>query len=431
MSSVSAALTAFGQDGLRSGRPYQSLVTYNTWFAYGTAVDETTMRSEIDGAARLGAELFVLDAGWYIGAGRGGVSDFSSGLGTWEADPVRFPHGLGALSDYAHSRGIKFGIWVEPERVAQSTLNRAGLARETWTAKAGGKYGSVDTAQICLGSAAARQWVLDELVRLIDTVRPDYLKWDNNLWVNCDRSGHDHGATDGNFAHVRGLYGLLSSIRARYPDMLIENVSGGGNRLDLEMLRYSDVGWMDDRSAPSLHVRHIVEGLTAVFPPAYLLSFVMEDRDESLHQARDLALIFRSRMLGALGLSFRTGEFDDDETAAIIREIQLFKETSGKLAGASGALLSAQASGRGDPPWDVYQVSSPHGDVMVAAFQTDPSSDSITVVPHGIVSRAVYEVRSSDAVLGTVTGADLRADGITIVGSPISAAHWLVLTRIR
>jgi len=78
---------------------------------------------------------------------------------------------------------------------------------------------------------------------------------------------HNH-QPDGNFGHVNALYGLLSALRDRYPDLLIENVSGGGNRLDIGMLRYTDVAWMDDRTAPSVHVRHNIEGLTAVFPPA-------------------------------------------------------------------------------------------------------------------------------------------------------------------
>src|SRR6185369_9520745 len=121
--------------------------------------------------------------------------------------------------------------------------------------------------------AGARQWILDWLTPLLDEVQPDYLKWDNNMWVNCNREGHEHGATDGNFTHVNGLYEILGTLRERYPTMLIENVSGGGHRLDLAMLRYSDVGWMDDRTAPSALVRRNIEGLTAIFPPAYLLSF--------------------------------------------------------------------------------------------------------------------------------------------------------------
>src|SRR5204862_4697919 len=108
--------------------------------------------------------------------------------------------------------------------------------------------------QICLASAAGRQWLLDKVTGLIDEVQPDYLKWDNNMWINCDREGHGHGSTDGNFAHVHGLYQTLAELRDRYPDLIVENVSGGGNRLDLGMLRYTAVAWMDARTAPSVHV---------------------------------------------------------------------------------------------------------------------------------------------------------------------------------
>ena len=51
-------------DGIRGGRPIVPLVTYNTWFAYGTEIDEASMRAEMERAAALGVELFVIDAGW-------------------------------------------------------------------------------------------------------------------------------------------------------------------------------------------------------------------------------------------------------------------------------------------------------------------------------------------------------------------------------
>ena len=81
------------------------------------------------------------------------------------------------------------------------------------------------------------------------------------------------------------------------------------------MLRFTDVAWMDDRTAPSVHVRHNLQGLSAVFPPAYLLSFVTDHDTEPLHDAPDLSLYFRSRMSGALGLCFRGDAFTEDENA--------------------------------------------------------------------------------------------------------------------
>jgi alpha-galactosidase len=383
------------------------------------------------GAAELGAELFVMDAGWYVGTGRDGVSDFTSGLGSWEVDEARFPEGVKALTDHAHSLGLKFGIWVEPERVALSTVGQSGLAQETWLASVGGKYGSAEAAQICLASAAARQWVLDEVTRLLDEVQPDYLKWDNNFWLNCDRDGHGHGRSDGNFAHVNGLYDVLAQLRARYPDLLIENVSGGGNRLDFGMLRYSDVGWMDDRSAPSVHVRHIVEGLGVVFPPAYLLSFVMHHDEEPINDASDLSLFFRTRMTGVLGLCFPTREFDASAAAQITREIQIYKELRDSLGAAAGTLLNEQAAVVDGPAWDVFQSASPGGGtVVLSAIQWDDAVDEHLVTPVGLRPDATYDVESVDTgVLGTATGAELMADGITVVQSPDTAAHILILRR--
>src|SRR3954462_12164683 len=106
--------------------------------------------------------------------------DFESGLGVWEPDETRFPDGLAPLSDLAHSLGMKFGIWMEPDRVDLRTVGRAGLAKESWLATHGADYASATTARICL-SGAGRAWVIDQIAHVVKTAHPDYLKWDNNL----------------------------------------------------------------------------------------------------------------------------------------------------------------------------------------------------------------------------------------------------------
>ena len=425
---ASAAIKAYIVNGIRQGQPFAPLVTYNTWFAYGTAIDETTMRAEMDHAAALGSELFVIDAGWYIGADTDDPPDFDQGLGTWEVDPARFPSGMAALKDYAHSKGMKFGIWVEPERVNRSVIGSDGLD-ESAIATAGGDYQSADSGQICLAGAAGRKWVVDHLTGLLDAVQPDYLKWDNNLWVNCDRAGHGHGSADGNFAHVTALYQILAALRQRYPDLVIENCSQGGNRLDFGMLRYTDTAWMDDRTAPSVHVRHNIEGLSAMFPPAYLLSFVTNHEGESIEDAHDLSLYFRSRMAGLLGLCFRGGELSDDDAVAIQREIATYKSTRSTLSDGSAALLSAQAEFSNGPAWDVLQETSTDGGVLVFAFENDGAgSDNTRIVPKDLQPGVTYQVRSADTgPLGEATGADLMANGIDIAQSPTSASHLLML----
>jgi alpha-galactosidase len=425
---ATAALRSYVLNGIRAGRSLTPLVTYNTWFAYGIEIDDPTLRSEMDRVAALGVELFVVDAGWYEGTGAADAFDFDSGLGSWTADPARFPDGLRPLRDYAHALGMKFGVWVEPERVNLALVGAPGVD-ESWLATTGGDYGSDRAAQICLSVAAARQYILDRLTALVDAVQPDYLKWDNNMWINCDRDGHGHGATDGNFAHVTGLYQILAALRSRYPDLLIENVSGGGNRLDVGMLRFTDAAWMDDRTAPSVHVRHNLEGLSAIFPPAYLLSFVTDHDTEPLHDSPDLSLYLRSRMAGALGLCFRSDGFTDADISGIAHEIAIYKGMRDTLSGAAAALLTDQAATSGGPDWDVLQeTASDHAQSLVCAYQSDEGTGKINVKPTGLIPSASYQVESVDTgVLGVATGEDIMANGIDVVGATNTAAHILLL----
>jgi len=60
-------------------------------------------------------DYWWMDAGWYI------QEQGWPQVGTWEVDRCRFPRGLRAISDYAHSRGIKILVWFEPERVMPGT----------------------------------------------------------------------------------------------------------------------------------------------------------------------------------------------------------------------------------------------------------------------------------------------------------------------
>ena len=128
---ASEAMRSFVMAAVRHGRAYTPLVTYNTWFSYGTAINEESMRTEMNRRpVSASSSLSSMPAGIY---GHRSV-DFTTGIGVWEADTDRFPSGLSALSDLAHELGMKFGIWVEPERVDLQTVGKAGLAKERWLA---------------------------------------------------------------------------------------------------------------------------------------------------------------------------------------------------------------------------------------------------------------------------------------------------------
>jgi alpha-galactosidase len=437
-SQIAPALYRYIVGVLRGGRPLEPLVTYNTWFSSGTDIDEESMDVSMSAAAAAGAELFELDAGWYEGAGELDAFDFASGLGTWRVDTKKFPHGLRELADRAHGLGMKFGVWVEPERVDLRYVGEPGMARETWLMQENGLYepgvpnDEARVGMLDFGNPEAREWVFDKLTQLIAESGVDHIKWDNNAWVNNTRSLAGAGPNDGNFRHVAGLYQVLAALRERFPWLLIENCSGGGNRLDLGIMRYTDAGWMDDRTSPSAHVRHNLQGLTTFLPPAYLLSYLLHDATEPMHDAADLAMYARSRMPGVFGLSFPPDSLDERDIEHVREETDRWKALRSVQQTASAVLVSPQVLGSQSGPWDGTLLVSPDMDQAVLyAFQNDGEVTGVNMRLRGLDRTFEYVVRSDrEGEIGVMTGADLIDDGLELFAAESTGAHLLTLTRV-
>jgi alpha-galactosidase len=441
--STSTAIVSFVEQRLRRGRPLRALVTYNTWYPYGTFLDEESMRAEMSLAAAMGFEQFVIDAGWWANINPNDPSDYVHGWGNWEIDRSRFPSGLGALTDYAHGLGLRFGVWVEPERVDRATIGRPGLAKERFLAIERGRYDPTApnrqsvSGQICLSDPEARAWMLRKLYAFLNEVRPDYLKWDNNFWLNCDRLNHGHGIGDGNFKHIGGLNDVLARLRDSYPDMDIENCATGAHRLSLDTMALTDSAWVDDRSAPSSHVRHNLGGLSVLFPPSYLFTFAMPGENELIAEGRsdnDLLSIVRSRMSGMLGGAWLSAHLDEATRLQVADQIALYKRIRPILQQSGSVLLSRQATTAPEAVWsgwDAIQHLSPRTrESVVLAFKTVEGPESAVIKVRGLLADAWYDVESADhGLLGTATGADLMDQGIQIDGSGSSRSYVLIFRR--
>jgi len=343
---------------------------------------------------------------------------------------------------------MRFGIWMEPERIDLATLAREPdpetgeptspaehELQESWLGTSGGSYEpgaeSPAAAQICLAHPQARQWVIEQVSRVIAESGADYLKWDNNFWIECDREGHGHGPLDGNLSHHLALYEVLRQIRERFPSLIIENCAQGGNRLDMGMMRYTDTAWMDDVTAPSSHVRHNLQGLGAVYPPSYLLSFLTDDPTEPVVGAWDLPAYLRSRMPGILGLSLRPETMGEWDFQSMIGEVARYKGLRDASIGAPLMLLTSQADLPGTDGWDGMQVQvSGTGDWVVYIFARPGAADSSVIRLRALDPEAIYRVSwSHGEPIGEAAGAYLMADGIGMSLRAESSATVLMVTR--
>lgn len=402
-------------------------VQYNTWFAHLVDIDETILRREAELAARLGAEVFVIDAGWWAPSRR--TSDnFTTGLGVWQPSPEKFPSGIPAFGDYVRSLGMRFGIWVEPERV---DLRQPATWRLDWLVRHHDAIVSPpwppDTVSgwLCFGHPDVQAWALAWISQLVAEVNADWLKWDSNWWGVCTCAHHGHSATDGEFHQVQGVHNVLTELRHRFPNLIIENCAGGGTRTDFAMLANTHITWLHDASTPSRRVRYHLAGATYLFPPELCNTWVVDAEDESLMDRAtpraDIDAIARSRMFGAFGISARLGEWTESAFAAVQNAIVQYKQLRPLLKHGRFYHLLPQAelacpdlalNGQ----WEAYAVVDPTAHrAVIWVFRASDGEPTRRLSLRGLQADRSYMLTDADAAQRvSASGAGLMEEGFIV-----------------
>ena len=159
---------------VRTNQP--PLVQFNTWFPLGPKVDITNTIQAADAAATAGAEVYVLDSGWY------GSGDWERTLGDYQPDPRKFPRGLEELANHVHQKGMKFGLWVEIENAGIES--RLFHEHPEWCLPYDGKpWITANRCQLDFANAAVRQWATATVERLVSRYGLDWIKIDYNIDV--------------------------------------------------------------------------------------------------------------------------------------------------------------------------------------------------------------------------------------------------------
>lgn len=220
-------------------------ILVNNWEATYFDFNEEKLRTIVDEAENLGIEMFVLDDGWF-----GHRDDDNSSLGDWTVYKKKFPSGLGHFADYVHEKGLKFGLWFEPEMISyDSELYRK---HPEYLMQVPGRRPSPSRNQYVLD--LTRKEVIDDLFGQISKVLKeggvDYVKWDMNRHLSDVYSASLPKDRQGEVYHryVLGLYELMERITSAFPDVLFEGCSGGGGRFDAGFAYYMPQIWTSDNT---------------------------------------------------------------------------------------------------------------------------------------------------------------------------------------
>jgi alpha-galactosidase len=380
-------------------------VQYNHWYAYYGDIDADRLLEEAREAAAVGCEVFVIDDGWFRGRR---PESYFAGWGDWVEDRTKFPEGLQAFGERVRDLGMKFGLWVEPERADEE--GELVQAHPGWVATRAGVPISrpgprgMEGVHLCLGNPDVQRWMAADMIRVVQEYGVDWLKWDYNIGygLGCDADDHGHQATDGHYAHTQGLYHVLDQLGSACPELVIENCASGGHRVDLGTLRHTHTNWISDYTHRAASCRQHVQGAGLFLPLQHVNTWVLGNRDETE---------FRSRMGGAFGVSSFMGQWSESERLMFQHAVEEYKRLRPFLSGQRFLL-----TGPLHQDWEIWQFVHPSGDNFgVLAFREGGEISDIRVNLRVPVPAQSYSVQRSSAEGEiAISGAELASDGITI-----------------
>lgn len=373
------------------------LAHYNTWYSAWSHVNEADIKRQVDLAASLGFESFTIDHGWYAQAG------------DWRPDPQKFPNGLAAIADYAHSKGLKFGLWLAFGLAGRES--EVARQHPDWLARANGEPRLSGFAQdyvLCLAKPEAQNWAKAELDRAVREYKLDWFEYDMELVNECD------GRTDANYASTQAFYNILDDLRARHPSLIIENCSNGGFIVDFGILQRTHVFTLTDYSDP-FHNLHAVHGATLPFPPRVAETY-MSDLPFADGPLPPDSYLFRAAMMGqwTVGVNLSGPQWAGmpQRLESLRQAIATYKRVREVTRGAQVYHLLPQSDWRAAHALQFY--SRQRDQAVVFLFGGD-KPETRPLALHGLHPDQRYEVTFADSGdRGLRTGQELMTTGLTV-----------------
>lgn len=320
---ASRILHRLQQGSILPGAPHPKPrpIIYNSWEATQFSVDESGQIALAEKAASLGVERLVIDDGWF-----GQRRNDRAGLGDWYVNTDKFPHGLKPVIDRVHQLGMDFGLWVEPEMVnPDSDLYRK---HPDWALSFPDRPRTEARNQLVLNLARedVKEYILGFLDKLVTENDIAFLKWDyNRNWSEPGWSAAPLARQKEVYVrYVNNLYMILAELRRRHPGLEIESCSGGGGRVDLGILRYTDEVWPSDNT-DALDRLTLQDGFTHAYTPGIMVAWVTDVPNFLDKRSIPLKFRFDVAMTGALGIGSNITQWTPEESAVASRRIAFYK----------------------------------------------------------------------------------------------------------
>lgn len=302
----------------KSERP----ILLNSWEAKYFDFDRESLLTLAKDAANVGAELFVLDDGWF-----GKRNDTTSSVGDWIPNEKKLGGSLASLIEEIRLKDIEFGLWFEPEMVSpDSNLYRS---HPEWVIQVEGRRieKSRDEYVLDLSNPEVCDYIVNSISKILSKNNISYVKWDMNRNFTNLGSKYLEKNRQKEQAHryMLGLYDILERLTTAFPNILFEGCAGGGGRCDAGMLYYMPQIWISD-DTDAIERLKIQYGTSLIYPAISMgchISDIPNHQTERIESLQTRAIV---AMWGNLGMELNLSALSKDVIEEITEKISYYKE---------------------------------------------------------------------------------------------------------
>ncbi len=371
-------------------------ILINNWEATYFDFNTEKLLSIAKRASELGIEMLVMDDGWF-----GHRNDDSTSLGDWFVNEEKITGGLKYLVDEVNKLGLKFGIWMEPEMISPDS--KLYEQHPDWAIAVPGRTATLSRNQyvLDLSRKEVRDYVFDMISNILHSANIEYVKWDMNRQLSDMGSYELSSDRQGELYHryVLGVYELQERLITEFPDLLLENCSGGGARFDPGMLYYSPQIWCSD-DTDAVERLKIQEGTALMYPLSAMGAHISVCPNHTVGRNTPFETRGNVALAGTFGYELDITKIPQEDQEMIPQQVQMYHKYNDLVREGDYYRI---ASYRENHEFDCYLVAAKDKKEALVTFVQvigRPNYHSRCIRLQGLDPKMNYRIEGIDHVYG-------------------------------
>ncbi len=393
--------------------PYPKEGLLETGIGPESDMSQEMVLKAIDTAKDLGADVFFIDASWY--AEEHGERDWPSRCGNWDPQPFRYEMPMSDIRDYAKKKGLRFGLWVDPEKI--------GYRSEIWDSEVPPRLHDKNGVPTLDGNCRiadasvpeGEEWLRSTICSVIDRYKLDFFRLDSGSYAYTSVMDVDGVPENRDLRYYDAWYRIFRELRRKYPDVVFQNCAGGGARIDPGMVTPMSNTWITDQQIAPWSFR-VLNGVSMVLPCEY---FVRGVGGQNVQIAASLDFQLNVARFGNPVCAYNTPvglPFNTDQLDRIKKMLHTYRETvRPHLDNCRVYHHTPEIDELAPDTVGILEIGSPKRDfAMLGVFALSaPENPEIRFRFRGIDPDGEYLVTVNDRRLGVIRGYELTETGLT------------------